>query len=581
MTTQEKEKIKELARKAKDLEGVISQKDQLLGDYQNIEKIADEKIKGLNAIHGEKIRSLMQSIQLLKKENASLSKQSKEHKRSEFIQQLNKDIADQDTVIEVLRGIVNDDKKADAAIIKELSKGPPRIRVQTREELKMDITELKSKLTKYERKKEGTQVEEKPQSAVLDDKSKLHHEARGMLMDKSMDKIQTGNADFILKINDLNNEIEDLKLVVSGKNAEIEKYKELNGRKNQEILELNQAKIDLKFVVTKNEELKAELEALRLKMNSDVYINYDQQIKMEEMELVANTHKNINFKNTEVARLEMDSLQAKLEEFAKTNKQLLMGNKRLQEELSTYKNQNEEFKEKNRKLFAGQTDEIERLAIQLKERETNIKTLTADIADYEDKLDDLTAELQNKEIRIRTLEERVVRGSLQLEASSIGHLKESRLGLETEELSRLNESLEDKRDDLESEINTLKQENLRLRMRVKELTKIEIELEDKVEMLEDENRMKNLKINAMNLIQRKNYNDTMTPEEVRIMIKKSTDRYEARLRETTQKIEELERRNQELEHFKRIMHSPKNSKTGGFEGDQDSYVSMGMSESKF
>ena len=51
-----------------------------------------EKIKGLNAIHAEKIRSLMNSIQLLKKENASLSKQSKEHKRSELIQQLNKDI---------------------------------------------------------------------------------------------------------------------------------------------------------------------------------------------------------------------------------------------------------------------------------------------------------------------------------------------------------------------------------------------------------------------------------------------------------------------------------------------------------
>jgi len=201
--------------------------------------------------------------------------------------------------------------------------------------------------------------------------------------------------------------------------------------------------------------------------------------------------------------------------------------------------------------------------------------LTADIADYEDKLDHMTAELQNKEVRMRTLEERNVRGSLMLEASSIGNVRDSRLGLETEELSKLNESLEDKRDGLESEINTLKQENLRLRMRVKELTKLEIELEDKIDMLDEDNKIKNLKINAMNLIQRKTYQDMMSPEEVRVMIKKATDRYEAKLREMAQKIEELERRNKELEHLKRIMgSSPKNE----FTGDQDSYVSIGMSE---
>lgn len=41
MSIQEKEKIKELNRKIKDLESVITQKDELLGDYQSIEKIAD------------------------------------------------------------------------------------------------------------------------------------------------------------------------------------------------------------------------------------------------------------------------------------------------------------------------------------------------------------------------------------------------------------------------------------------------------------------------------------------------------------------------------------------------------------
>jgi hypothetical protein len=41
-----------------------------------------EKISALNSIHADKIRSLMNSIQLLKKENAKLKDLTKEHKRS-------------------------------------------------------------------------------------------------------------------------------------------------------------------------------------------------------------------------------------------------------------------------------------------------------------------------------------------------------------------------------------------------------------------------------------------------------------------------------------------------------------------
>jgi len=44
MATQDKEKIKELTRKIKDLEAALQQKEQLLHDYQDIEKIADGKV---------------------------------------------------------------------------------------------------------------------------------------------------------------------------------------------------------------------------------------------------------------------------------------------------------------------------------------------------------------------------------------------------------------------------------------------------------------------------------------------------------------------------------------------------------
>ena len=58
---------------------------EVIAQLKANESAADSKIKALNNIHSEKIRSLMNSIQLLKKENMQLEKLQKEHKRSELI----------------------------------------------------------------------------------------------------------------------------------------------------------------------------------------------------------------------------------------------------------------------------------------------------------------------------------------------------------------------------------------------------------------------------------------------------------------------------------------------------------------
>ena len=57
----------------------------------------------LNKMHADKVKNLLNSIQILKKEKVSIENQSKEHKRSKLIENLNKEILDQDIVIEVLR----------------------------------------------------------------------------------------------------------------------------------------------------------------------------------------------------------------------------------------------------------------------------------------------------------------------------------------------------------------------------------------------------------------------------------------------------------------------------------------------
>jgi hypothetical protein len=49
-----------------------------------------------------------------------------------------------ETAINVLRKVVGNEDKCDQAIAIELNKGPKRIRVASREELKMDINKYKN-----------------------------------------------------------------------------------------------------------------------------------------------------------------------------------------------------------------------------------------------------------------------------------------------------------------------------------------------------------------------------------------------------------------------------------------------------
>jgi len=61
-----------------------------------------------------------------------------------MIERLKKDIELQEVAINALRKVVNSEDKCDTAIKQELDKGPKRIRVASREELKMDINKYKN-----------------------------------------------------------------------------------------------------------------------------------------------------------------------------------------------------------------------------------------------------------------------------------------------------------------------------------------------------------------------------------------------------------------------------------------------------
>lgn len=82
---QDKEKLVALKNKLKEYELELEKKSELIIAMQSVSDEADKKIKALNQIHADKIRSLMNSINLLKKENKNLEKLTQEASRSKLI----------------------------------------------------------------------------------------------------------------------------------------------------------------------------------------------------------------------------------------------------------------------------------------------------------------------------------------------------------------------------------------------------------------------------------------------------------------------------------------------------------------
>ena len=105
---------------------------------------SDQQIKALNEIHSQKVRTLLKSINNLKKEVAKTKFEQKDNVRIQKNQRLEKDIELLEITVNALRKLVNEEDRCDAAIKAELERGPKRVRIASREELKMEINKYKN-----------------------------------------------------------------------------------------------------------------------------------------------------------------------------------------------------------------------------------------------------------------------------------------------------------------------------------------------------------------------------------------------------------------------------------------------------
>jgi hypothetical protein len=105
---------------------------------------ADQKIRALTEMHASKVRTLLKSIQNLKKELQKEKFEKLDNVRVKKIQALEKEIELMEIGMNAIRKVVNNEDACDRAITEALAKGPKRVRVASREELKMEIKKYKN-----------------------------------------------------------------------------------------------------------------------------------------------------------------------------------------------------------------------------------------------------------------------------------------------------------------------------------------------------------------------------------------------------------------------------------------------------
>jgi chromosome segregation ATPase len=297
--------------KAAELESRVAEQDAMIASLQSEDTASDAKLDSINKLNAQKIRALMKSIQDLKKENATLKMQNRENKRSELIGRLKQEIEQQDVAITALRQLVNNEDKCDQQIISFLNAGPPRVRVLSREEMKIEIRKLKAALANSSTRRRG--------DAVIDDLDKLlspPQEEATRLLDPLHNE----------KIVELLEEIENMKVELSSRHQQIEFLKQSVKKYSVQLQSYQIKEQDYELTGVKKTYLEKETSQLRNELSATAMSHEERFAVIEELkvenaalkELAQSLQKKLEdersgrMKEAKLTRQEMDVLRKQL-----------------------------------------------------------------------------------------------------------------------------------------------------------------------------------------------------------------------------------------------------------------------------
>ncbi|CAD8074713.1 unnamed protein product [Paramecium primaurelia] len=397
---QDQQKIILLTNQLEELRKLNKDQKELIFQYEEQNGAAEKKINALNQIHQDKVRNLMNSITLLKKENAQLKNMNKEHKRSQLIEQLNQEIADQDLVIQTLRSIVNNDQRCDNQIIEALNKGPPKIKALTREELKIENKKLENQLRSLKEQMTKKQ-QELMQSDQSENASTFSLDAQFDIHTKKIAQLTEDNSNFKAEI-----------AALQDKNFKLE---ETLDEKSRQITVLNEQKGQLVILTKKYEQLQKLMEDYKRRENQQEFHDITKEVDIEEQKML-NKVQETKLESVEkqlraeidIIKLEKQGVQRDLEnkstELGKVIKKNQQLEKRLMEQEKELNAKSKELRERIEEFARKEADyqtQISQLKQQITQKELEISQLLLDqgqmkanIAKLEQDIEQLQAKLQ-------------------------------------------------------------------------------------------------------------------------------------------------------------------------------------------
>eukprot|EP00826_Nyctotherus_ovalis_P017312 TRINITY_DN15091_c0_g2_i1.p1 TRINITY_DN15091_c0_g2~~TRINITY_DN15091_c0_g2_i1.p1 ORF type:complete len:518 (-),score=237.38 TRINITY_DN15091_c0_g2_i1:128-1681(-) len=505
-------KVRELERKVRELTKIIE-------DYKANELSGDARVKELGEMNSKKVKALLKSIDQLKKENTKLQLLQKDNVKARVIDQYKKDIETQDFIIKVLRKLVGDDDKCDLAIVKELNKGPERIRSATREELLIENKRLKSQL-------QGTmERSEKLKTAA----------SRRHTVDKDIGDI----AELEKELIEVRAELEDLRL---------KSVKEVEG-KNGKICELMSELTDVKSELAGKNEMVARLNAVMESTNERLKEKIDLEAKLFAMTNQYNELKKAmdrklkEFPEAGDARndggVDQEEIRIKNQSFAEILKQtkdnLEEEKNELKEILNAYKNENEKLK--------GEAEELQRENAEQAGRIAALESkLSLNEGDHEEqkKLSGESHENLVKQVTVlqsekAVLNEKYIRLLVYVEDLE-SQLQSKIIELEVyqaklSEHARGDEKLGKTGMEMMAEANEMEL----LRKKVKELATREVDLMEQLENERDKNRTENEKIKMVHLVNTQKRTASLSRAEEEVA------KYKLLYKQTLEKLAKYER----------------------------------------
>lgn len=298
-------------------------------------KLSDEqetKFQALKMMYAMKCRSLMSSIDAKDKEIVKLKVLGKDNRRTQMIEALKTKIRECELVLDVVKTELSSraemsPEQVSELIIRKTLGGPKRFRPLTREEMELKISDLEKKIKRNNIS--TTFLNDKTSDTnIAQVSSKVTQNITKDIRDNTI------NSDYLVKIDDLSQEVTSLKISLNNSNNLIEKYKEeiIRLRKRNSELCVSEEQTDYQEKIYNEQKEKYQLlskELIETTNNLAIHIQ-------ELMQLRAKSDFDI-----ELLELDKETLQEKYEQLLNQNTVLLKKLATYEIELESHNNSNQ------------------------------------------------------------------------------------------------------------------------------------------------------------------------------------------------------------------------------------------------